>query len=174
MLYKNELDTPVGSMVLVANEQGLCLAEFADDLSMEIRLQSFEKKTGLTFSGLSNQINELAKDQLVQYFKKELTEFNVPLSPYGTAFQKEVWKLLSTIPFGQTKTYKSQADQFNSPDAIRAIASANGKNPLAIIIPCHRVLGSDGSLTGYAGGLWRKKWLLEHEGSLNTGQVSLF
>ena len=107
-------------------------------------------------------------------FEKELTEFNVPLSPYGTAFQKEVWKLLSTIPFGQTKTYKSQADQFNSPDAIRAIASANGKNPLAIIIPCHRVLGSDGSLTGYAGGLWRKKWLLEHEGSLNTGQVSLF
>ncbi|MBK7572132.1 MAG: methylated-DNA--[protein]-cysteine S-methyltransferase [Bacteroidetes bacterium] len=174
MLFSDKIETPLGTMILVSNENGLCFAEFIDDESTEKRIQLFAKKTDMEFSVSINHITEMAKVQLSNYFKKELTNFNVPLSPHGTEFQKKVWQSLSNIPFGKTKTYKIQADQFNSPEAIRAIASANGKNPIAIIIPCHRVIGSDGNLTGYAGGLWRKKWLLEHEGALNTGQVSLF
>ncbi len=174
MLFTDKIETPIGTMILASGDQGLCFAEFVEDESVEKKIQSYVTKTGKQYSDSKNHINELVKTQLKSYFKKELTNFNVPLSPYGTEFQKKVWQALSTIPFGITKSYKIQADQFNSPDAIRAIASANGKNPIAIIIPCHRVIGSDGTLTGYAGGLWRKKWLLEHEGALNPGQVSLF
>ncbi len=174
MLFKDKIDTPIGKMVLVSDEEGLCLAEFDDEQFAEEKFQSFVKKTGLNYSESESDVINLTKNQLQDYFKKELTTFNIPLSPIGTEFQKKVWLSLTTIPFGNTKSYKMQADNFNSPDAIRAIASANGKNPIAIIIPCHRVIGTDGNLTGYAGGLWRKKWLLEHEGSLNVGQVSLF
>lgn len=101
--------------------------------------------------------------QLEQYFKGERKDFNLKLNPQGTDFQKKIWKLLQNIPYGKTSTYKDLSNEFGNPLAIRAVAAANGKNPLWILIPCHRIIGSDGSLTGYAGGLWRKKWLLEHE-----------
>lgn len=104
-----------------------------------------------------------AVKQLQQYFTGERQNFELKLNPAGTDFQRQVWKLLEKIPFGSTCSYLELAKAYGDPKAIRAIASANGKNPLWIIIPCHRVIGSDGSLTGYAGGLWRKKWLLEHE-----------
>lgn len=108
---------------------------------------------------------ELAEaiEQLQQYFQGQRKDFNLKLNPDGTDFQKKVWELLQHIPFGKTSTYKELSNEFGNPLAIRAVAAANGKNPLWILIPCHRVIGSDGSLTGYAGGLWRKKWLLEHE-----------
>ncbi|MCF6223362.1 MAG: methylated-DNA--[protein]-cysteine S-methyltransferase [Flavobacteriaceae bacterium] len=110
--------------------------------------------------------------QLDEYFQNKRTEFDLKLNPQGTKFQKRVWQELQSIPFAKTTTYLSQSKNMGNIKAIRAIAAANGKNPIWIIIPCHRVLGSDGSLTGYAGGIWRKKWLLEHENP--TNQTSLF
>ncbi|MFK7833287.1 MAG: methylated-DNA--[protein]-cysteine S-methyltransferase [Winogradskyella sp.] len=110
--------------------------------------------------------------QLKAYFNEKLKTFDLKLNPEGTSFQKKVWKQLGTIPFGKTISYLQLAKQLGDSKVIRAAASANGKNPLWIIIPCHRVIGSDGSLTGYAGGLHRKQWLLNHESEYK--QQSLF
>ncbi|WP_148869473.1 methylated-DNA--[protein]-cysteine S-methyltransferase [Tenacibaculum adriaticum] len=110
--------------------------------------------------------------QLDEYFSRERTEFNLKLNPKGTNFQQKVWGELLNIPFNKTRSYLEQTKALGDVKAIRAVASANGKNPISIIIPCHRVIGSDGSLTGYAGGIWRKKWLLEHESG--NKQQSLF
>ncbi len=110
--------------------------------------------------------------QLDEYFSGNRTEFTVKLNPKGTAFQQKVWTELLNVPFGKTSTYLKQSQSLGNVKAIRAVASANGKNPVWILIPCHRIIGSDGSLTGYAGGLWRKKWLLEHENP--SPQQSLF
>jgi methylated-DNA-[protein]-cysteine S-methyltransferase len=110
--------------------------------------------------------------QLEEYFSGTRKEFDLKLNPGGTDFQNTVWNELLKIPYGKTRTYLEQAKYLGDIKAIRAVASANGKNPIWIIIPCHRVIGSDGSLTGYAGGIWRKKWLLEHENP--SHQTSLF
>ena len=110
--------------------------------------------------------------QLQDYFEKKRTSFDFKINPKGTDFQIKVWNALLEIPYGKTRTYLEQSKFLGDIKAIRAVASANGKNPLWIVIPCHRVIGTDGSLTGYAGGLWRKKWLLEHENP--TTQQSLF
>ncbi|MBG6063585.1 methylated-DNA-[protein]-cysteine S-methyltransferase [Flavobacterium sp. CG_9.1] len=110
--------------------------------------------------------------QLQEYFDSKRTDFTFLLNPKRTEFQQKVWKSLVNIPFGKTITYLEQSKGLGDVKAIRAVASANGKNPLWIVVPCHRVIGSDGSLTGYAGGIWRKKWLLEHENP--TTQQSLF
>lgn len=104
-----------------------------------------------------------AVNQLKAYFDGKLNTFSFKLNPVGTDFQKRVWDALLKIPYGKTTSYQELSVQLGDIKAIRAVASANGKNPLWIVVPCHRVIGSDGSLTGYAGGLWRKKWLLEHE-----------
>lgn len=113
-----------------------------------------------------------AASQLNRYFEGNLQAFDLKLNLTGTDFQKKVWQQLLKIPFGETRSYLELARQVGDVKAIRAVAAANGKNPLWIAIPCHRVVGSDGSLTGYAGGLWRKRWLLKHEGQLQ--QISLF
>ena len=118
-----------------------------------------------------------AYDQLVDYFGGVRKDFTFLTNPIGTDFQRRVWVALLNVPFGQTRTYLSLSRELGDEKAIRAVAAANGRNPLAIVVPCHRVIGSDGSLTGYAGGLWRKQWLLEHEGSrrkADEGQLSLF
>jgi methylated-DNA-[protein]-cysteine S-methyltransferase len=118
---------------------------------------------------------QLAAQQLDEYFAGERQIFDFPIRQKGTNFQQEVWKGLCDIEYGKTISYAQQSKRMQNPLAIRAIASANGKNDLWIIVPCHRVIGSDGSLTGYAGGLWRKKWLLAHEARvLGVGQTSLF
>lgn len=110
--------------------------------------------------------------QLAAYFNRERTNFNLTISVKGTDFQQKVWSNLLTIPYGKTITYLEQATQLGNVKSIRAVAAANAQNPLWIIIPCHRVIGTNGSLTGYAGGLWRKKWLLNHESNLK--QETLF
>lgn len=110
--------------------------------------------------------------QLNEYFEGKRSRFDFKLNPQGTDFQKKVWQELLNIPFGKTISYLELSKKLGDEKAIRAVASANGKNPLWIVIPCHRVIGTDGSLTGYAGGLWRKKWLLEHENP--SPQQSLF
>lgn len=118
----------------------------------------------------SDSILDECVKQLGEYFENKRTEFDLPLNPIGTAFQRSVWEELQNIPFGKTISYMDLAKRLGDPKVIRAAGTANGKNPIAIIIPCHRVVGSDGSLTGYAGGLRRKQWLLNHESS----QGSLF
>ncbi|HTI57805.1 methylated-DNA--[protein]-cysteine S-methyltransferase [Mucilaginibacter sp.] len=123
----------------------------------------------------STPLLQMAARQLDEYFAGERKEFDFPIQQPGSAFQQEVWQCLLKIGYGKTISYLQQSKIMNNPLAIRAIASTNGKNDLAIVVPCHRVIGSDGSLTGYAGGLWRKKWLLEHEARvLGVGQTRLF
>lgn len=112
-----------------------------------------------------------AIDQLQAYFCGELTTFDLPLAPHGTDFQRSVWNLLLSIPFGDTRSYMDLAQSLRNEKAIRAVGAANGKNPIAIIVPCHRVIGTDGSMTGYAGGIHRKKWLLEHEKNIRFGKT---
>ena len=118
---------------------------------------------------------KIAAQQLDEYFAGERQAFDLPIKQPGSSFQQKVWQCLLKIDYGKTISYLQQSKMMNNPLAIRAIASSNGRNDLAIIVPCHRVIGSDGSLTGYAGGLWRKKWLLEHEAKvLGVGQTTLF
>ncbi len=113
-------------------------------------------------------------EQLIQYFNGGLRQFELPLHQTGTSFQQEVWTELIAIPFGKTISYLDLAKNIGDPKATRAVANANGKNNIAIIVPCHRVIGSNRELTGYAGGLWRKKWLLEHEAKIAYGVQTLF
>lgn len=114
------------------------------------------------------------KKELGEYFKGARKDFDVPLAPAGTEFQRKVWDELLKIGYGNTTSYMAIAKKMNNPGAVRAVGLANGKNPVGVIIPCHRVIGEDGSLTGYAGGLWRKKWLLEHEGNTSGNAPTLF
>jgi methylated-DNA-[protein]-cysteine S-methyltransferase len=122
----------------------------------------------------SSPVLQIAITQLDEYFAGKRKSFDIPIKQPGTPFQQQVWDQLLQINYGSTITYAQQSNQMNSPLAIRAIAAANGKNKLWIVVPCHRVIGSNGSLTGYAGGIWRKQWLLEHEARiLGTGQTRL-
>ena len=114
------------------------------------------------------------KKELEEYFAGSRKEFDVKLKPEGTLFQKKVWSELKKVNYGDTVSYSAIAKKLKNPDAVRAVGLANGKNPIAIILPCHRVIGEDGSLTGYAGGLWRKQWLLEHEGNISGNKPTLF
>ncbi|AXP80509.1 Methylated-DNA--protein-cysteine methyltransferase [Mariniflexile rhizosphaerae] len=136
-------------------------------ISSVIVLNSEEKTTDIIPVELEDCVM-----QLNEYFEGTRTQFDLKLNPEGTDFQKTVWKQLEQIPYGKTVSYLDLSKQLGDVKAIRAVASANGKNPLWIIVPCHRVIGSDGSLTGYAGGLHRKQWLLEHENPYK--QQSLF
>ncbi len=144
------MNTPIGILELKGNVDGLVSVLFKDEENVFISGE------------IPNELQDSA-NQLQEYFEGKRKEFSIKLSPEGTNFQKKVWKQLEGIPFGKTATYQQMANQLGDPKVIRAAASANGKNPISIIIPCHRVIGTDGSLTGYAGGLHRKKWLLEHE-----------
>ena len=114
------------------------------------------------------------KTELEEYFTGTRTTFDVALKPEGTLFQKKVWGELKKIEYGSTVSYSTIAKKLKNPDAVRAVGLANGKNPIAIILPCHRVVGENGTLTGYAGGLWRKQWLLEHEGNISGNKPNLF
>jgi methylated-DNA-[protein]-cysteine S-methyltransferase len=120
------------------------------------------------------EVLKTCRQQLQEYFAGKRKDFDVPLEPEGTGFQKQVWNELKKIKFGDTITYNTIAKELNNPGSIRAVGAANGSNPVAIILPCHRVIGSNGKLTGYAGGLWRKQWLLEHEGNVSGKNRTLF
>ncbi len=152
--------SPIGELEICAGEKDLFSVLFSKTKDHELKRQHIS----------TNSLIEKTKTQLDQYFKNELKAFDLPLHPKGTDFQNRVWKELCNIPFGKTINYLTLAKNLGDPKCIRAAASANGKNPLAIIIPCHRVIGTSGKLVGYAGDLWRKQWMLEHESS----QVNLF
>lgn len=164
--------SPIGLIYLSADEIGLRNVEFIENIYDENEIFKKEKTKEILFS--NSEILKNAIEQLRKYFEKSLTEFSVPVNLDGTDFQKSVWNELTLVPFGATRSYLKQAIALKNEKAIRAVAKANGSNPIAIIIPCHRIIGSDGSLTGYAGELWRKKWLLEHEGFLKAEQLELF
>jgi AraC family transcriptional regulator, regulatory protein of adaptative response / methylated-DNA-[protein]-cysteine methyltransferase len=157
------IDTPLGTMLALADRNALHLLEFTERRALEKEITALRVKHGYTILPGRTPVTDQVKEELSAYFSGELKAFTVPLHFYGSAFQKRVLESLLTIPYGHTRSYAQQASFLGLPKAVRAIARANGANQLAIIIPCHRVIGSDGSLTGYAGGLARKKWLLEHE-----------
>ena len=150
--------TPIGTAKIIGDDSGIQSISVLDD----------DVKNSNTIP----KCLQKCVTQLDEYFSGSRKEFNLKLNPQGTEFQKKVWVELLGISFGKSRTYLEQSKSFGDPKAIRAVASANGKNPIMIVIPCHRVIGSDGSLTGYASGIWRKKWLLEHESGVK--QQSLF
>jgi methylated-DNA-[protein]-cysteine S-methyltransferase len=151
------IKTPLGITTIIGDENGVSVISVSDD--------------GMVSEEIPVVLQE-AVFQLSDYFEGKRTDFNFRLNPKGTKFQQKVWKALLEIPFGKTVSYMDLSKKIGDVKAIRAVASANGRNPLWIVVPCHRVIGTDGSLTGYAGGLWRKKWLLEHENP--TTQQRLF
>jgi AraC family transcriptional regulator of adaptative response/methylated-DNA-[protein]-cysteine methyltransferase len=155
--------TPVGPMFACASSKGVCLLDFTDCRTLETDFQYLTKQLNAVMVSSKNLHLDHVQLELQEYFGGNRKKFTVPLHTIGTDFQKSVWKILQDIPFGQTRSYKQQAIVLGNSKAIRAVASANGRNPISIIIPCHRVIGSDGSLTGYGGGLHRKKWLLDYE-----------
>jgi len=157
--------TALGPMMAGSFQEQLCFLEFTDRRGLERELIDLKRRLKSVILPGPSLVIEKTKQQLSNYFAGTLTQFNVPLFTPGTPFQQQVWDQLKTIPYGQTRSYKQQAELIGNPKAVRAVATANGMNRLAIIIPCHRVIGSDGSLTGYAGGLARKQWLLDLEGS---------
>lgn len=157
------LTTPIGPMFVCATDKGVCLLEFFNRKDMTGQLNRLEALINGVIVIAENEYTLAVKKQLDQYFIGERHQFELPLFIPGTQFQQQVWQCLTTIDYGTTSSYQQQAENLGNPKAIRAMASANGRNRLAIIIPCHRVIGKDGSLTGYAGGLERKQWLLDHE-----------
>jgi methylated-DNA-[protein]-cysteine S-methyltransferase len=143
-------ESPIGLIEIGGTAEGLTWLAFVEG-----------RRAGIESHALLDQ----AVRQLAEYFEGSRRVFELPLRPQGTEFQRQVWGQLLQVPFGQTASYRDIAMAISRPRAVRAVGAANGRNPISIVVPCHRIVGSDGSLTGYGGGLWRKEWLLRHEGS---------
>jgi AraC family transcriptional regulator of adaptative response/methylated-DNA-[protein]-cysteine methyltransferase len=161
-LVTTHLETPLGDMVAVTDDQGLHLFEFSDRTALPTEMRRIEARFGAVTAGATPTSDELAR-QMAEYFAGTRTTFSLPILQRGSPFTARVWAALVAIPFGETRSYGQIAAQIEAPSAVRAVARANGANTVAIIVPCHRVIGADGSLTGYGGKLWRKRWLLDHE-----------
>lgn len=161
------LDSSLGKMIACANQQGICLLEFADEERLEKRLKILAKHQNSEFLPTHHAMFVTLQTQLDEYFQQTRKNFDIPLSLLGTDFQCQVWQTLLTIPYGKTWSYQQQANLLQKPNSVRAVANANGQNHVSIIVPCHRVIGSNGQLTGYAGGLWRKRYLLDLEQGLS-------
>ncbi|OUD09142.1 bifunctional transcriptional activator/DNA repair enzyme protein Ada [Marivivens niveibacter] len=156
------IDTPLGPMIAIADDNALRMLEFPDRKALATNLKRLAKTASLSFGRTA--IADQTETELCEYFAGTRAQFTVPLAAdYGTSFQRSVWTALRDIPAGHTVSYGALADTINNPTAVRAVAAANGANQIALIIPCHRVIGADGTLTGYAGGLWRKQRLIEIE-----------
>lgn len=162
-------NSPLGDMIIGVLDEGLCLLEFHDRIRLGKEFLQLAKELGAHYAEGGNEHSEKTIKELDLYFKRELQHFTVPFVLTGTEFQRKVFESLKEIPFGRTVTYKDQSLKLGDMKAIRAVATANGVNRIAIMLPCHRVIGSDGSLVGYAGGIWRKKALLE----LESGSVQM-
>lgn len=163
------IETPFGILLAGATMKGICLLEFTDTNRIDMQISRLEKGYAASaISGVSEFFVSL-NQQLQDYFSGNLKNFNIPLDTTGTAFQRQVWEALQTIPYGETRSYQEQAIAINKPKAVRAVANANRNNKISILIPCHRVIGKNGTMTGYGGGIWRKEYLLdlEAEGLIN-------
>lgn len=159
--YTTYYSSPVGHILITGTETCITTALFCEEAGQE--------------SGNLPDVVKNCAQQLDEYFSGNRKSFELPMQPAGTNFQQQVWQQLKSIDYGSTVSYMDVARAVSGEKAIRAIGAANGRNPICIIVPCHRVIGSDGSLTGYAGGLWRKEWLLKHEGALKPEkQLTLF
>ena len=161
------IDTPLGAMLALANQDGLYLLEFVDRPGLENEILHLRKRTKSFIVPGNNPHLDRISAELKNYFDGADLSFTAPVVMTGSPFEQEVWKVLLTIPAGETWSYAQMAQKLEKPGAARAVGHANGKNCVALIIPCHRVIRSDGSLCGYAGGIWRKQWLLEHERQVN-------
>lgn len=155
--------TPLGPMFVCATCDGVCLLEFVERRMLETEFRDLQRLLNAKIIAGENKHTKQAKTEITQYFAGNRQQFTVALVSPGSQFQQQVWQGLNLIPYGQTASYSEQANRINKPNAVRAVAAANGANRIAIIVPCHRVIGKNGDLTGYAGGLERKRWLLEHE-----------
>jgi AraC family transcriptional regulator of adaptative response/methylated-DNA-[protein]-cysteine methyltransferase len=164
------MESPVGRLEIGATPRGVCLLEFADRRALPTELAELEKRFGVPVVPGANAYIEQMVDELTRYFAGDLQEFSTPLDVTGTPFQRRVWVQLQRIPYGKTISYGELARRVDSPGGQRAVGQANGANRIAIVIPCHRVIQSDGKLRGYGGGLWRKQYLLE----LEAGKRALF
>lgn len=152
MNYFGFYESPIGWIETEGSENKILSLKFVDQPRIEF---------------VTSTIVEAAIRQLSEYFNGARCTFDLPIALHGTSFQRQVWEKLMTIPYGRIATYQEIAQAIGRPQAVRAVGAANARNPISIIVPCHRVIGSDGSLTGYGGGIWRKEWLLKHEGFLN-------
>ncbi len=155
-LFSTVVDSPVGALTIVASDDGLRAILWPDDDPSRVRLAE-------TTEDPSHPVIAATVGQLIEYFVGERTDFDVPLDPVGTDFQRAAWVALCSIPYGTTLSYGEQAERMGDRRKARAVGAANGRNPISIIVPCHRVVGANGALTGFAGGTDTKAWLLEHE-----------
>ncbi|MFC3713224.1 methylated-DNA--[protein]-cysteine S-methyltransferase [Sphingoaurantiacus capsulatus] len=156
------IETPIGPMLAVAGDDGLHLLEFAERRGLPRELERLQARRGAISFGDNDVLAQTARE-IDGYFAGTLMAFSVSSAQAGSAFERSVWAALQAVPSGEIHTYKSLAHSLGRPEAIRAVARANGTNQLAIIVPCHRIIGSDGAMVGYGGKIWRKQWLLDHE-----------
>ena len=161
-LVRTKIGTPLGSMIAVADDTTLRLLEFENRVALTGELRRLERDSGPIGTG-SNAVLEMLASQLGNYFAGESAHFRISTLQHGTAFEEAVWQVLKKIPPGQTRSYGYIAEALGQPEKSREVGKANGANNISIIVPCHRVIGADGSLVGYGGGLWRKRWLLDYE-----------
>jgi AraC family transcriptional regulator of adaptative response/methylated-DNA-[protein]-cysteine methyltransferase len=173
MIRTIKIETPLGEMIAGATDDGICLLEFSDRKMLPTEYKDLKRLLKTTIEEGENNHTRQLLSELNEYFEGSRKEFSIPLVTPGSEFQKSVWNELINIPFGTTRSYHEQSVALGKPDAIRAVANANGMNRISIIIPCHRVIGSDGHLTGYGGGIRRKKWLLDHEKKFSGQAVDM-
>lgn len=164
----SRITTPLGPMFICATDKGVCLLEFVDRRMLETEFKDIQRLLKSKIIAGENIHIKKARKEINEYFEGKRKQFSMSLDTPGTEFQNTVWKCLKTIPYGSTASYQEQARKINKPKAVRAVASANGFNRVSIVIPCHRVIGKNGHLTGYGGGLERKRWLLDHEKAYNN------
>jgi AraC family transcriptional regulator of adaptative response/methylated-DNA-[protein]-cysteine methyltransferase len=174
MIKTTLIETPLGEMIAGATDEGVCLLEFHDRRILPSEFKDLARLLETTIEEGENKHLKTLKKQLKEYFAGKRKDFSLQLVIPGTEFQKSVWTELQSIQFGSTRSYQEQADALKSPGSVRAVANANGMNRISILIPCHRVIGSDGRLVGYGGGLKRKKWLLDHEKKYSGQAVDLY
>ena len=164
------IDSPVGPLLLAANDDGLRAIEFQPSRHSVKRDTDWRE---VEWVDCTHPLLRQARQQLAEYFAGDRLTFDLPLAPRGTAFQRDVWQMLASITYGDTISYAQLASRIGKPSATRAVGAANGRNPLPIVLPCHRVIGADGSLTGFGGGLPTKRFLLELEGAIAREAVPL-
>lgn len=163
ILHLSCLNSPLGPMLAIADEKALYLLEFIESKNLEQEVSKLKSQMNAALIPGNNAPLQSIEKELKSYFSGHLKKFNTPIHFMGTSFQQMVWHALTLIPYGETRSYAKQAQTIGKPSAFRAVANANGKNLLAVIVPCHRIINSSGTLGGYAGGISRKKWLLDFE-----------
>ncbi len=167
ILKSEKIETPVGNMLAAASSKGICLFEFMDvEDRLDKQISHLEKTRACKLEAGKSPYFDQLKTELEEYFTGSRKTFDIPLDFAGTDFQEQSWNALLKIPYGETRSYQDQANTINNPKAVRAVAGANHRNKISILIPCHRVIGKNGSLTGYGGEVWRKEFLLKLENAI--------